>query len=41
MVVELKTRVSRARQSRAMWPIIIAAMIVIGAIGGTLIATGH
>jgi hypothetical protein len=41
MVVELKTRTSRARQSRAMWPVIIIALAVIGAAVGGYFATGH
>jgi hypothetical protein len=33
-----RTRASRSRRPRNPWPIIIAIMTVIGAVGGTLIA---
>lgn len=32
------TRASRSRRHRAMWPIIIVVMALIGAVGGTLVA---
>jgi hypothetical protein len=40
MVIEHtpRTRASRVRRPRNPWPIIVAVMILIGAIGGTLLA---
>jgi hypothetical protein len=32
------TRASRSRRQRALWPIIIAVMALIGVVGGTLLA---
>jgi hypothetical protein len=33
-----RTRASRARRPRNPWPIIVTIMVIIGAVGGTLIA---
>jgi hypothetical protein len=35
------TRASRSRRQRALWPIIVAIMIVVGATGGVLMAAHH